>query len=1033
MEAPPGWTLRCTLRAHQGQIGRLAWSQDASLLATPGLDGYVIVWKTDDGRPLRVIRHGGPVASVAFSPDAERLAYGHADATGPAFSNDYLRDEEFELDEPLPPEVDEMLGDYSASTEWESDPMLSPGATISVCIADTHTGERLASFYSERITAPISDLVWTTQGRDIFTVSHSGLARWQTRTGQLLSLDPELSGHSITPSSDDRELVIASWSDWLRVRAPSWREIAGGGLDQYLPWADEESLTSIASSPSAVAMGVSDGTIVVLRSDGTERQLEGHTRAVTSVSFSSDGLLLASKALDGTVRLWDCLTWDALSVLHEPARGQAENAGIAFAPTGHSLATLGPAGKVVRIWDLDLPTIMARRDVAPTVHYANAKVVLLGDSGVGKTGLGLVLAGEKFRPTESSHRRNVWLLNSQDYDAAQPERRETYLWDLAGQPGYRLLHQLHLGDAAVAIILFDAKSESDPFAGVRHWVRALRQAERHGTLRAPRLLVAARMDRGGPRVSDERISEALTEFGFEAYIETSAKNDRGIEDLQEAISSRIDWPELPKVSSTGLFESIKSFLVAERDRDRLLVSGKDLRNAYVATQAQESNPDDLAEEFDTCTGRVAARGLIRRLSFGGLVLLRPEVLDAYAASLTMAARDQPDGMGSISEEVARRGDFVIPAEDRLADPDLERLLLAATVEEVLRHEVALREHSEDGPYLVFPTQSRREAPSLEDPHRIWLSIQFEGPVQNVYATLVVRLAHSGLFARDSTFRNATTFKAKSSRLGVSVEEIFEGVGKLSLFSTGQVDEKVSSWFTDYVIAHVRRRAVADTVSVDDAIRCGGCNLELTTEILHAARERGKTKITCPVCDTQIDVVTRTGITPNELVVKQMDDQADEERARATAAAALHGKEEVGEFDVFLAHHSADKDAVKRIAENLRSYGVNPWIDDEQVPPGRWFQDHIERAIGLVGSAAIILGKGGLGKWEAVELKSFTAECVNHGLPVIPVLLPGASMPRELRFLQQLSWVRFRKGLDEADAIDRLRWGITGQRESAAPE
>ena len=40
---------------------------------------------------------------------------------------------------------------------------------------------------------------------------------------------------------------------------------------------------------------------------------------------------------------------------------------------------------------------------ATTTTYANAKVLLLGDSGVGKSGLAMVLAGEEFRATESTH------------------------------------------------------------------------------------------------------------------------------------------------------------------------------------------------------------------------------------------------------------------------------------------------------------------------------------------------------------------------------------------------------------------------------------------------------------------------------------------------------------------------------------------------------------------------------------------------------------------------------------------------------
>ena len=89
------------------------------------------------------------------------------------------------------------------------------------------------------------------------------------------------------------------------------------------------------------------------------------------------------------------------------------------------------------------------------------KVVLIGDSGVGKSGLGLVLKGEAFRATDSTHNRHVWSLESQEIELGdgRTETRETLLWDLAGQPGYRLIHQLHLNEVAVALVVFDANSD----------------------------------------------------------------------------------------------------------------------------------------------------------------------------------------------------------------------------------------------------------------------------------------------------------------------------------------------------------------------------------------------------------------------------------------------------------------------------------------------------------------------------------------------------------------------------------------------
>jgi GTPase SAR1 family protein len=62
------------------------------------------------------------------------------------------------------------------------------------------------------------------------------------------------------------------------------------------------------------------------------------------------------------------------------------------------------------------------------------------------------------------------------------ETREILFWDMAGQPEYRLIHQLHLKEIAVALFVFDARQAvGDPLAPVRHWERAVRQAqERQG-------------------------------------------------------------------------------------------------------------------------------------------------------------------------------------------------------------------------------------------------------------------------------------------------------------------------------------------------------------------------------------------------------------------------------------------------------------------------------------------------------------------------------------------------------------------------
>ena len=48
--------------------------------------------------------------------------------------------------------------------------------------------------------------------------------------------------------------------------------------------------------------------------------------------------------------------------------------------------------------------------------YGNAKVVLLGDTGVGKSGLGLVLSRQPYPPTDSTHGRKVWTVDSEEVE-----------------------------------------------------------------------------------------------------------------------------------------------------------------------------------------------------------------------------------------------------------------------------------------------------------------------------------------------------------------------------------------------------------------------------------------------------------------------------------------------------------------------------------------------------------------------------------------------------------------------------------------
>src|SRR5215510_2810953 len=275
-------------------------------------------------------------------------------------------------------------------------------------------------------------------------------------------------------------------------------------------------VSSVGFEPTGrmLAIGSLDNTVKLwdVPNSKLRRVLEGHRGSVVALSFHQSKPLFATMGWDDTIRIWSSETWDVLAVIQRHAHYRFR--GLSFHP---SLPRLAAAGARLSLYELDLDVLLGERPTAPatrTVHYVNAKVVLVGDTGVGKTGLSLVLSGRPFQATDSTAGRQVWPLGTSEDEMAGERRRtrETLLWDLAGQPGYRVIHQLHLSEVAVALVVFDARSETDPLAGVVHWDRALRAGhQRQGSEAVPltKFLVSARADRGGVPVSKERLEALL--------------------------------------------------------------------------------------------------------------------------------------------------------------------------------------------------------------------------------------------------------------------------------------------------------------------------------------------------------------------------------------------------------------------------------------------------------------------------------------------------------------------------------------------
>jgi hypothetical protein len=85
--------------------------------------------------------------------------------------------------------------------------------------------------------------------------------------------------------------------------------------------------------------------------------------------------------------------------------------------------------------------------------------------------------------------------------------------------------------------------------------------------------------------------------------------------------------------------------------------------------------------------------------------------------------------------------------------------------------------------LIFPSYYRRERPELVGHPAALVSYRFNGFLDEIYATLVVRLHHTKPFTQDQLWRYAADFKTLTGKqLGVKLERRAEGAGELVVYA-----------------------------------------------------------------------------------------------------------------------------------------------------------------------------------------------------------------------------------------------------------
>ena len=167
--------------------------------------------------------------------------------------------------------------------------------------------------------------------------------------------------------------------------------------------------------------------------------------------------------------------------------------------------------------------------------FCDAKVVLLGESGVGKTSIIKQFTKHAFdEEMESSISSQFSSKTINIPDTNKAIRFD--LWDTAGQEKYRSLAKIFYKDAKIVIFVFDMTLKSSFEALQNYWHEQVKSNCREDSIF---VLVGNKLDLYNYIQMKENEAKEWADSIEAMYCETSAKENVGIDDLFEKIGKRI--------------------------------------------------------------------------------------------------------------------------------------------------------------------------------------------------------------------------------------------------------------------------------------------------------------------------------------------------------------------------------------------------------------------------------------------------------------------------------------------------------------
>ena len=166
------------------------------------------------------------------------------------------------------------------------------------------------------------------------------------------------------------------------------------------------------------------------------------------------------------------------------------------------------------------------------IKIINAKTIILGDSGVGKTSVALRFVSNVFKKYSevtigASYLTKTLTINDNIY--------KFFIWDTSGEEKYHSLAPLYYRGSDIAIIVYDI-TQKQSFISVKKWIKELKD---NGPVNISFAIIGNKNDLENKRQVLTKDAKKYADEMNAVFFETSAKDNINIDELFHEMASKI--------------------------------------------------------------------------------------------------------------------------------------------------------------------------------------------------------------------------------------------------------------------------------------------------------------------------------------------------------------------------------------------------------------------------------------------------------------------------------------------------------------